>query len=163
MKDVLRSGRCCLLGPPPECLKRPEDDVRVDLENSVMAAAREGFGTFVSGLDRGVGIWGAEIVIRLKEQFPDMGLRLVACIPYPGFDEEWDASWRARYRVLLSRAEYVKVISPTPAPGARRERDAWAVVHSARAIAVCAADDAETREAVFRAGKIRVPVRRIAG
>ena len=163
MKDALRIRRCCLLGPPPEYLKRPEDDVRVDLENGIMEAVREGFGTFVSGLDRGVGIWGAEIVIRLKAQFPDKDLRLVACIPYPGFDGEWDASWRNRYRVMLSRAEYVKVLSPFPCSGAFRKRNEWAVTHSARAIAVLGREDGETREAVLCAGKNRVPVKRIAG
>lgn len=163
MKDPLRVRRCCLLGPPPEWLKRPEDDVRVDLENSVMTAVREGLNTFVCGLDRGVGIWGAEIVIRLKGQFPDMGLRMVACIPYPGFDAEWDDPWRNRYRVLLSLAEYVKVLSQFPSPAARRIRNEWAVIHSARVIAVCGRDDKEMREAVFCAGKNRVPVKRIAG
>ena len=163
MKDALRLRRCCLLGPPPEWLKRPEDDIRVDLENSVMEAVREGLSTFVCSLDRGVGIWGAEIVISLKEQFPDMGLRLVACIPYPGFEEEWDASWQDRYRVLLSLSEYVRVLSPFPSAAARRIRNEWAVTHSARVIAVCAGDDRETREAVFCAGKNRVPVKRITG
>ena len=163
MKDALRLKRCCLLGPPPEFLKRPEDDVRVDLENGILAAVRAGCGTFVSGMDRGVGIWGAEIVIRLKGQFPDMGLRMVACIPYPGFDAEWDDPWRNRYRVLLSLAEYVKVLSPFPSPAARRIRNEWAVIHSARVIAVCGRDDKEMREAVFCAGKNRVPVKRIAG
>ena len=135
----------------------------MDLENGVMAAAREGLKTFVCGLDRGVGIWGAEIVVRLKDQFPDMGLRLVACIPHPGFDAEWEASWRDRYRVLLSLAEYVKVLSPFPSAAARRRRNEWAVTHSVRVIAVCAREDRETREAVLCAGKNRVPVWHIAG
>lgn len=163
MNDPLRKRRCCLLGPSPEWLKRPEDDIRVDLENSVMAAVREGLNTFVCGLDRGTGIWGAEIVVRLRNQFPDMGLRLVACVPYPGFDEEWDASWRDRYRVLLSLSEYVRVLSPYPSPAARRIRNEWAVIHSVRLIAVCVRDDMETREAVFFAGKNRVPVSRVPG
>ncbi len=162
MKDALREKRCCLMGPAPEWLKRPEDDVRVDLENSIMASVREGCTTFVSTMGRGVGIWGAEIVVRLGEQFPEMGLHLVAAVPCPGFDGEWEGTWKRRYRILLSRAEYVKVLSSALSPGALRARNEWAVTHSVRVIAVCAGEE-ETREAVYFAGRNRVRVVRIPG
>ena len=88
MKNELRKTRCCFTGPGPQMLKREEDDVKVDLENSILKAVSEGYTTFISGIAPGVEIWAAEIVIRLKQGSP--GLHLVAVIPFPGFDEEWE-------------------------------------------------------------------------
>ena len=89
MNDALRSSRCCFTGHRPQSLRRSEDDIRVDLENSILAAVREGCRTFISGMACGVDIWAAEIVVRMKEQFPDLHLHLIAAIPYAGFDERW--------------------------------------------------------------------------
>ena len=88
MADDLRRTRCCFTGHRPQYLKRPEDDIKVDLENSILKEIAEGYTTFVSGMAYGVDIWAAEIVVRLKERNPK--LHLVAAIPYPGFDEAWE-------------------------------------------------------------------------
>ncbi len=50
VKDALRCTRCCFTGHRPQSLKRPEDDIRVDLENIILASAREGCHTFISGM-----------------------------------------------------------------------------------------------------------------
>ena len=82
MNDSLRCTRCCFTGHRPSRLLRPEDDIRVDLENSILASVRECCHSFISGMACGVDIWAAEIVVRMKDQFPDLNLHLIAAIPF---------------------------------------------------------------------------------
>ncbi len=161
MKDDMRMTRCCFTGHRPPALKRPEDDIRVDLENSILTAVSEGFTTFISGMACGVDIWAAEIVIRLKIIRPD--LHLIAAIPCPGFDEGWDEDWRGRYRFLLSRAEYVKVLASTYSGEACQKRNEWMVDHSAKVIAVYNGQPGGTLNTVRYARLRRVPIRFLQG
>ena len=161
MKEDLRTTRCCIAGPRPQLLRRPEDDIKVDLENCILKAASDGFTTFICGMARGVDIWAAEIVIRLKAGNPN--LHLVAAVPFPGFDEAWEEEWQQRYRRLLSQAEYVKVMEPAYSEEAFRKRNEWMISRSARMIAVCNGQSGETQSAIRYARLCRVPVRFLAG
>ncbi len=154
-----RRRRCCIAGHTPAELKRPEEDVRVDLENAILRAVDRGYSTFVSGLTCGVEIWAAEIVIRLKDRFPE--LHLVAVIPCPGFDAEWPEEWRVRYNRLLCLAEYVKVIGEASTPETLRARNEWMVGHSSMVIAVYGGFSGETRELLRCAMQCRLPVTRL--
>ena len=158
MNDSLRCTRCCFTGHRPQGLIRPEDDIRVDLENSILASVREGCHTFISGMACGVDIWAAEIVVRMKDQFPDLNLHLIAAIPYAGFDERWPEDWRERYRALLGRAEYVKVVEPFCSRAAYQRRNEWMVNHSARVIAVYNGQAGGTRSTICYARRQKVPV-----
>ena len=82
-----RKIRCAFTGHRPQYLTRCEEDVRVDLENAIMAAIKDGYTTFISELAYGVDIWAAEIVARMKEH--NSALHLVAAIPYPDFSDGW--------------------------------------------------------------------------
>ncbi len=161
MTDDLRRTRCCFTGHRPQFLKRPEDDIKVDLENSILKAVSEGCTTFISGMAYGVDIWAAEIVVRLMERDPR--LHLVAAIPFPGFDEGWEEDWRERYRRLLSRAEYVKVLEPAYRPWAFQKRNEWMVSHSAKVIAVYNGQPGGTRNTIRYARRRNVPVLFLAG
>ncbi len=163
MKDNYRKYRCCFTGHRPQYLKRPEDDIKVDLENSILAAVRAGCHTFISGMAYGVDIWAAEIVIRMKDQFPDMNLHLIAVIPFAGFDEPWNEEWRRRYRALLSRAEYVKVMAPCFSKEAYQKRNEWMVNHSVRVIAVYNGQPGGTRNTVCYARRNNVPIQYLPG
>ena len=56
----------------------------------------------------GTDIWAGNIVVRLKSRFPD--LKLIAAIPFQGFEERWDTEWREQYNRLLESADLVKII-----------------------------------------------------
>ncbi len=163
MSDALRGSRCCFTGHRPQSLRRPEDDIRVDLENSILTSVREGCHTFISGMSWGVDIWAAEIVIRMKGQFPGMNLHLIAAIPYAGFDERWNAEWRDKYRALLSLAEYVKVMEPFFSKASYQKRNEWMVDHSARVIAVYNGQAGGTRNTIRYARRQNVPVLLLPG
>ena len=161
MKDELRKIRCCLIGHRPQSLKRLEDDVKVDLENGIVKTIAEGYTTFISGMTYGVDIWAAEIVIRLKQSDPK--LHLIAAIPFPGFEEEWAEDWCSRYRYLLSRAEYVKVMEPNYSKEAYQRRNEWMVDHSGKVIAVCNGQTGGTRDTIRYARVCKKPVLYIPG
>ncbi len=158
-EEEKRKRRCCLTGPSPGELKRPEDDIRVDLENAILEAVRQGCTTFVSGMTPGPEIWGAEIVIRLQDRFPE--LHLVAVIPFPGFDAEWPENWRARYHRLLSLSAYVRVIGGEPDRDLIRARNEWMVSRCSLVIAMGGESSDEVRETVRSAMRRRIPVRRL--
>ena len=161
MKDDLRKTRCCFTGHRPHLLKRQEDDIKVDLENAILHAVSEGFTTLISGMAPGVDIWAAEIVVRLKQSRPE--LHLVAAIPYPGFDERWEESWTARYRVLLSKADYVKVLEPAYSIESYQERNEWMVSHSSKLIAVYNGQAGGTRNTIRYAKLCKVPTQFLRG
>ena len=161
MTDDLRTTRCCFTGHRPQFLKRPEDDVKVDLENSILRAIAEGYTTFITGMACGVDIWAAEIVLRLKDSRPD--LHLVAAIPFPGFNNAWDEEWKRRYCTILSRAEYVKVLGPAFSRGIYQIRNEWMVDHSAKVIAVYNGQSGGTRNTIQYARRRRVPVVLLGG
>ena len=63
-----RQHRCCFTGHRPEKLTMAEADVISWLESEIRNSIDEGFVTFISGMARGVDIWAAEIVLRLKDE-----------------------------------------------------------------------------------------------
>ena len=83
----LRKHRCCFTGHRPEKLHKPEEQIKKDLEVAILQAVDDGFVTFISGMARGVDIWAAEIVLRLRESNP--AIHLVAASPYRRFESRW--------------------------------------------------------------------------
>lgn len=106
----LRSRRCCFTGHRQEKLKRAEDEIKKGLEEAILKAVHEGYTTFITGMARGVDIWAGQIVLRLRQNDPE--LHLIAALPYPGCDKRWSASWRLQYAIILEAADLVKSISP---------------------------------------------------
>ena len=161
MKDELRKIRCAVIGHQPHMLRQDEDEVRVALEVCILKAVSDGYTSFISGLSSGVGMWAAEIVVRLKKSNPN--LHLIAAIPFAGFDEEWDEDLRAMYRFFLSQAEYVKVMEPARSKEAYQVRNEWLVNHSARLIAVHNGQPGSTVITIFYARQCRRQVFVIKG
>lgn len=80
----LRKRRCCFTGHRPEKLSMPEDKIIAALEHAIRAAIEDGYQTFISGMARGVDLWAAEIVLRLRDAGEPV--RLICASPYAGFE-----------------------------------------------------------------------------
>ena len=160
-EDPKRKTRCAFTGHRPQYLKRPEDDVKVDIENAIMVAIKDGFTTFITGGAYGVDIWAAEIVTRL--QTSNTHLHLVAAIPFPGFEERWTDEWKQRYNAMLAAADYVVFMEESFSKAAFQTRNEWMVSHASRLIAVYNGEPSGTRNTINYARKIRVNVRTIKG
>ena len=109
----------------------------------------------------GVDIWAGEIVLELKRQHPD--LKLIAAVPFEGFEKSWDNDWQKRYHTLLERADLVQYICSHYANYAFQKRNEWMVNHSSRVIAVFNGEAGGTRNTIQYAMKKAVPVELLAG
>ena len=83
---------------------------------------------------RGVDIWAAEIVLRLRESNP--AIHLVAASPYRGFEIRWSADWQSRYNAILQQADLVKFICPGYSRDCFQRRKEWMINRCSRVIAV---------------------------
>lgn len=131
-ESKLRAHRCCFTGHRPEKLTTPEHTIKAALESKIRAAIGDGYQTFISGMARGVDIWAAETVLRLRRE----GIRLICALPYSGFEARWSAEWQERYRQIVTAADWVQTVCPQYSKRCFQIRNQWMVDHSARIIAV---------------------------
>lgn len=156
-----RKVRCCFTGHRPQKLTRPIDDIKVDLENEILAAVKDGYTTFITGMAYGTDIWAGNIVVRLKDRFPE--LKLIAAVPFPGFEARWEPEWREKYHLLLSSADLVKTICSEYSEHAYQARNEWMVDRASKCIAVYNGTAGGTRNTIQYARKNKVFVKYLKG
>lgn len=156
-----RRYRCCFTGHRPENLRRPEKEVRADLEREIRQAVIDGLNVFISGMARGVDIAAAEIVLQLREE--GYSVRLICASPYPGFEKDWSRTWQNRYWATIAEADLVRYICPKYTKGCFQIRNEWMVNHSARVIAVFNGQPSGTKNTIDYALRQGIPVIKIRG
>ena len=157
----LRSHRCCFTGHRPQFLKRSHEEIQADLEKAIRGAIMEGYTTFITGMSRGVDIMAGEIVCRLKVRHPQ--LKLVAAVPFAGFEDLWGPYWKVRYEALLKQADYVKYVSSSYSDGVFEVRNHWMIDRSAKVIAVFNGKRSGTMLTIQYAQEKHVPIEYLAG
>ena len=125
---------CAFTGHRPERLTVPEADVIAWLGAEIQNAIEGGCTTFYSGMQRGVDLWAAEEVLRLRDAGEPV--RLVAAAAFHGMEERWSEEWKRRYERVLAAADEVVFVSDAPGRAAYFERNRYMVDHAARLIAV---------------------------
>lgn len=155
-EQELRLHRCCFTGHRPEKLHRSEQEIKKDLEESILQAIDDGFATFITGMARGVDIWAGQIVLRQRKKNP--AIHLIAAAPYKGFEERWSADWQKAYNEVLAAADLVKFICPGYSKAAYQIRNEWMVDRSARVIAVYNGEPGGTRNTIEYANKSNTAV-----
>lgn len=156
-----RKHRCCFTGHRPEKLQAPESVVMTALEKEIRQAIADGFSVFISGMARGVDIWAAEIVLRLRDA--GEAIRLICACPYQGFERGWKQSWQDRYKAILSTADLVRYICPGYNRSCFQQRNEWMVDHAARVIAVWNGQPSGTKNTIDYAQRIGIPVTMVNG
>ena len=151
-----RLHRCCFTGHRPEKLDHSESVVKEALENEILKAISDGLNVFITGMARGLDIWAAEIVLRLRSE--GQPIRLICASPYNGFEKNWNSDWQDRYNAILREADLVRYITPGYSRACFQERNEWMVNHSARVIAAYNGRAGGTRNTIDYANKVRVPV-----
>lgn len=129
-----RQHRCCFTGHRPEKLSWPEKEVIAWLEAEILKAIDDGFVTFISGMARGVDIWAAEIVLRLRDE--GKPIHLICASPFECFERSWSENWKQRYNDVMHRADIVKFVCKGYSRACFQIRNEWMVDRSARVIAV---------------------------
>ena len=149
-----RKHRVCLTGHRPEKLDMPEGKVKTALLKEIMRAIDDGFNIFICGMARGVDMWAAQIVLKLKEGYPQ--IKLIAAVPFNGCERKWSKENKEEYKEILKNADYIKYICPEFSYSSYQIRNEWMVDHSARVIAVWNGKKSGTKNTVDYANKCGV-------
>lgn len=131
---VDRALCCCFSGHRPEKLRRDEMQIKGYLGQAIVQAIAQGYQVFIIGMARGTDLWAGEILLRIRETNPK--IKIVAALPYQGFDDNWKRESRQLYQKILRRADHVEYISPAYNRSCFQKRNEWMVDHSNRLIAV---------------------------
>lgn len=110
-----------------------QEDVRVRLIAAVAFACKSGMTRFYCGMALGFDMMAAEVVLSLKDQFPD--IRLIAVVPFSGQSDRWDSSEQERYRQILAKADKVVILSGNYFRGCLLRRNDYMLSHSCGVIA----------------------------
>ncbi len=161
-KEVeLRTHRVCFTGHRPEKLNRTERQIKKDLEIQILRAIADGQYVFITGMARGVDLWAAQIVLRLRDS--GQPLKLMCACPYDGFEKSWRQEWQRQYRQILEAADFVKYVCNGYSRSCFQIRNQWMVDHAARVIAVFTGVPSGTKNTIDYAIRSHVPVVLIEG
>lgn len=100
----------------PMCL-----DLKNRLAEEIEKLIESGADEFYNGMARGVDIWCAEAVLKLKSKYPQ--IKLYAVIPCPEQDVKWREADRIRYREVLGKCEKTYTACDHYDRGCMRKRD----------------------------------------
>ena len=148
-----RATTCCFTGHRPDKLPwgSRESDPRCltlkrRLTQAVEGAYAQGMRHFICGMARGVDTYCAEIVLALRQQYPDITLE--AAIPCPSQSDAWLPEEQARWRSMVERCDFETVVQDHYGPGCMQRRNRYMVDHAARLIAVFDGQEGGTRRTV---------------
>ena len=140
---------CSFTGHRPERLDMRPNRVISWLEEEIRKAVDAGYTDFISGMQRGVDIWAAEIVLKLKAE--GKPVKLIAACAWNGMEDRWEKNWQERYKAILKDADKIVYVSKYPGRAAFFERNHWMVDHSSRLIGVYTGAPGGTKETVWYA------------
>ena len=103
------------------------------LEEIITSYIEEGYTTFLCGMAVGFDMLAAEIVLKLKNVFPE--LKLIACIPCEGQSKYFSAADKQRYKSILQQCGEVRILSDKYYRGCMQARDRYMVENSRLVIA----------------------------
>lgn len=129
-----RMHRVCFTGHRPEKITRSEKAIKKDLEIEIRKAIADGLNVFITGMARGVDIWAAQIVLKLRDEGSEV--RLICACPYEGFESGWSQKWQRQYKKILESADFVKYVCADYSLSCFQVRNEWMVNHAAKVIAV---------------------------
>ena len=136
-----REITCCFTGHRPEKLPwgiHEEDprcqELKARMQQAAEQAYADGCRHFITGMARGCDQYFAEIILALRERYPDVTLE--AAIPCETQASGWDEAERERYYRLVARCDYETMVQRQYDKGCMQRRNRYMVDRSARLIAV---------------------------
>jgi len=157
---TVRSKICCFAGHRPHKLAFGYDEehedcllLKMKLLVEIEEMRKKGVAAFVSGVGMGVDIWAAEMVLDLKQAYPDAGIQLVAVIPFEEQASRWSEAWRERYFRILTQVDETVLLHNHYTKGCMHERNRYMVDRSAHMIAVFNGHEGGTKYTVDYAAR----------
>ncbi len=135
-----RDVTCCFTGHRPEKLPWGFDEtdprciaLKERLRAAVHQAYEDGYRHFISGMARGCDQYFAELILEMKETYPDVTLE--AAIPCETQAAAWKDHERERYFDLVERCDYETMVQRQYDRGCMQRRNRYMVDRSSRLIA----------------------------
>ena len=144
---------CTFTGRRPEKLKADQDKVKEWLKEQIQKSVEEGYTDFITGMARGVELWAAEEVLRLKKE--GAKLRHIAAVPFKNVDRDWDKDWKERFKYVLENSDEVHYVSAVARRKAFIDRNIWMVDRAAKLIAVFTGALGGTKQTLDYAKKLK--------
>ena len=141
-----REHTCAFTGHRPERLDLPEAEIIAWLEKEIRKAVEDGYTQFITGMQRGVDLWAAEAVLKVRSE--GKSIRLVKACAFKGMETQWDRAWQTKYRHILFAGNETYYISERPGRSAFFQRNNWMVDHASRLIAVYTGAPGGTKETI---------------
>ncbi len=116
------------------------------LEKEIRKATEDGYTRFITGMQRGVDLWAAEAVLKLKAE--GRPVRLLAASAFRGMENQWESNWKKRYHRIRFSADEMHYISDKPGRTAFFRRNYWMADHASRLIAVYTGAPGGTKETI---------------
>ena len=85
------------------------------LSSVIRESAEEGYRIFYTGGCTGFDILAGEMVLGMKEEFPE--IQLIAVLPFEEQANTWGEFWREKYFTLLEHCDDVITLQPRYTPG----------------------------------------------
>lgn len=98
------------------------------LEEIITSYIEEGYTAFLCGMAVGFDMIAAELVLKLKDVFPE--IKLIACIPCEGQSKYFKLEDKQRYESILKKCDEVKVLNDRYFKGCMQARDRYMVENS---------------------------------
>ena len=106
--------------------RQVEDNFDVARFEQVLSAyIEEGYTTFLCGMAIGFDTIAAELVLKLKNVYPE--IKLIACIPCEGQSKYFSPAEKVRYKNVLNSCDEVKILSDRYYKGCMQARDRYMV------------------------------------
>ena len=100
----------CFTGHRPKELQGKEELVKKTLEKLIRAAYQKNYRRFISGMAMGVDMYAAQIVIELKQEFPD--IQLILAIPFPGQTKQFPNKEKNDWNNIVKKADEIHAYNP---------------------------------------------------
>ena len=107
---------CSFTGPRPQNLPWKSEDMQyiellcIQLENAIRIAVEKGCRHFISGMAIGVDLYAAQIVLKIRDQQPDLGITLEAAVPFPSQPNKWTEAQQMLYKAILNNVDKKTII-----------------------------------------------------
>ncbi len=161
--EIKQQRTVCFTGHRPEKLPdggNPSSQyvkiIKSFLYNEIVSAVKDGYDTFVTGMQRGIDLWAGEAVLSLAA---DYDLSLVAVLPYRSIGKSFRSADKWLYGRICGSADEIVIISEEYSPSCMAMRNRFMVDNSSRIIAVMGSEKSGTGQTLRYARKQGLEIR----
>lgn len=136
-----RAHTACFTGHRPEKIPFYDNEIKMRMLKSMLvgkiySAVDDGYRTFVTGMARGVDLWGGQIVHVIKRERPELNIRLIGISPYRHEEDHRVGVDIYDYGVVREACDEMIYLADDFFPGCYHERNRLMIDISQKVIGV---------------------------